>query len=61
MVQLWEENGKSEVTVEQHWGHGLWDREKGSSEKLLMQLWPETKRKIQVMQPSKQRQFMQFI
>lgn len=42
MVQLWEENGQSELTVEQHWGHGHWDREKGSFEKLLMQLWPKT-------------------
>lgn len=42
MVQLWEENDDNEVTVEQHWGHGHWDREKGSSEKLLMQLWPKT-------------------
>lgn len=42
MVQLWEENGQSELTVEQHWGHGHWDRERGSSEKLLMWLWPKT-------------------
>lgn len=36
MVQLWKENGKSEVRVEQHWGHGHWEGEKGFSEKLLM-------------------------
>lgn len=40
MVQLWEKNGKSEVTVEQHQGHGHGDRKKGSFEKLLM--WPKT-------------------